>query len=335
MSGSRIVIVGEAFGEVEERKGQPFVGPSGGLLNALLSANGLERKDYYLTNVFNLRPEGNKILTLCGNKAEAISGYPALQKSKYVLNKYKTELDRLYSEINSINPNLVVALGGTACWALLKSSKIKKLRGAPTIGITGHKVLPTYHPAAVLREYKLRPIVFSDFKKVVREAEYPEVRRPERELWLRPTLSDLATFEPFILSCRKLSVDIETWDRQITCIGFAPGPDRAIVIPFVWHGSKDGNYWPTLADEMQAWTYIRRWLNLGKAIIGQNFLYDCNYLWSKYGIPVRHVADDTMLLHHAMQPEMEKSLQFLGSIYTDEPSWKFMRAGTDTLKKED
>lgn len=335
MTSRNIVIVGEAFGETEERRGLPFVGPSGGLLNSFLAAHGLERKDCYITNVFNLRPTGNQILTLCGSKAEGIPGYPALQKSKYVLRQYQPEVERLYSEINSINPNVVVALGGTACWALLKSSQIKKLRGAPLVGLTGHKVLPTYHPAAVLREYKLRPIVFSDFKKVARESQFPEVRRPERELWLRPTLQDLATFDRFILAADKLSVDIETWDRQITCIGFAPGPDRALVIPFVWHGSKDGNYWQSLEDELVAWQYVRRWLQLGKPIIGQNFLYDCNYLWSKYGIPVYHVADDTMLLHHAMQPEMEKSLGFLGSIYTDEPSWKFMRSSADTLKKED
>ncbi len=53
----------------------------------------------------------------------------------------------------------------------------------------------------------------------------------------------------------------------------------------------------------------------------------------RYGIAVP-VTDDTMLLHHALQPEMEKGLSFLGTIYTSEASWKMMRK-KDTVKRED
>ena len=330
------MIVGEAFGAHEERKGQPFVGPSGGLLNAFLSANGISRSDCYITNVFNFRPIANNIKSLCGSKDRSIPGMPMLMTGKYVDRKYKPELDRLYDEIRTINPNVIVALGGTATWATLRDHRIKKLRGAPAVGVTGHKVLPTYHPAAVLREYKLRPIVFADFKKAAREAAFPDVRRPNRTLLLHPTLDDLREFErQHIMPAEVLSVDIETWSRQITCIGFATSPNTALVIPFVWHGTKDGNYWSNIEQELEAWAYVRRWLNLGKKIIGQNFLYDARYLWDRYGIPIRTIAGDTMLIHHAQQPEMEKSLGFLGSIHTNEPSWKFMRSDIKTLKKED
>lgn len=333
---TQVVIVGEAWGEREELAGKPFVGPAGHLLDAFLNAAGIVRRDLYLTNVFNLRPPGNRIPALCGPKAEGIPDMPAIDTGKYVRVEYADELNRLYREIKALNPNVVVALGGTACWALLKDRRIKRLRGSPTIGVTGHKVLPTYHPAAVLREMKLRPIVFSDFGKIVRESAYPEIRRPKREFWLEPTLADLAAFEPFIRRAKKLSVDIETWNRQITCIGFAPDESRAIVIPFIWHGRPAGNYWPTLSDELFAWHYVKKWLNFGIPLVGQNFHYDLNYLWTKYGIaPHGAEVHDTMLLHHAMQPEMEKSLAFLSSIYTTEPQHKFMRTDIKTLKKED
>ena len=330
----RIMLVGEAFGEREEQKGRPFVGPSGALLDAFLSAAGIARNECYLTNVFNLRPEANKILTLCGPKADGIPGYPSLQKSKYVSLEYKSEVDRLLREVNEVNPNLIVALGSTACWALLKAPSIKKLRGAPSLSITGHKVLPTYHPAAVLREMKLRPIVYSDFKKIALEADFPEIRRPAREIWTEPNLSDIVKFDAYIQEMDRLSVDIETWNRQITIFGIGDR-NRVLVIPFIWRGTKDRNYWPTLEAELFVWGYIRKWLFSGKPLVGQNFLYDANYLWSKYGLPALNIEGDTMLLHHAMQPEMEKSLGFLGSIYTNEPSWKFMRKGITTLKKED
>jgi hypothetical protein len=60
-----------------------------------------------------------------------------------------------------------------------------------------------------------------------------------------------------------------------------------------------------------------------------------HFLWRRYGITVPFAQDDTMLAHHALQPEMEKGLGFLGSIYSDEASWKFMRKEKDTIKRED
>lgn len=332
---TKILLVGEAWGEREEKAGKPFVGPSGAMLDGFLQAHGLSRTDCYLTNVFNFRPEGNRIPSLCGPKAAGIPKMPPIDSGKYVLAKYKPELDRLYKEITDVNPNVIVALGGTACWALLHDRRIKRLRGAPLQGVTGHKVLPTYHPAAILREYKLRPIVFSDFAKVRRESAFPEIVRPRRELWLEPDINDLRNFERFITASRRICADIETWNRRITCIGFAPSVDRAIVIPFLDHTSEGCNYWPTLEAELEALSFVRRWLSLGKCVINQNILYDASYLWKIYGIPIYHITDDTMLLHHAMQPEMEKGLAFLGPLYLDEPQWKFLREGSSTLKKED
>ncbi len=73
-----IMIVGEAWGEHEEREGRPFVGPSGSVLNGLLRQVGISRDECYLTNVFNLRPPGNNILGFCGSKSEAIDLYRPL-----------------------------------------------------------------------------------------------------------------------------------------------------------------------------------------------------------------------------------------------------------------
>lgn len=337
---NRIMIVGEAWGREEALARAPFVGSAGKILNGMLSQVGIDRRDCYLTNVFNLQPEPtNDITNLCGPKLGGIPWMPFLQQGKYVRAEYADELTRLYSEITTYNPTLIIALGATASWALLRTSGIRRVRGAPslmTLGDRQYKVLPTYHPAAVMREFTLRPIVVADLEKARREAEFPELRRPRREIWVEPTLADLEHFErEFILSADDLSVDIETAQEQITCVGFAPSPERAIVVPFVDALKPDGNYWATLADELVAWSYVRRWLKLTKRIGGQNFLYDTHWFWRKYGLPIPHSAFDTMLMHHAMQPELEKGLGFLGTIYTDELGWKFMRAKHETLKKED
>lgn len=336
------MILGEAWGVEEEKEGRPFVGTSGFILNGMLSIAGINRKECYLTNVFNLRPRpSNDVANLCGSRSEAIPGLPALIRGKYVRAEYAKELDRLYDEIRRESPNVIIALGTTAAWALLRTSGIRAIRGsvAPThpmvstvLGRT-FKVLPTYHPAAVAREWTLRPIVINDLDKARKESTDAIVRRPERSIWIKPTLDDLREFErQHILPASILSIDIETKGDQITCIGFAPNPDVAVVIPFYSAGERDGNYWRTQEEEIAAWDYVRRWCQ--KPSVFQNGLYDIHFLWRRYGIPVPNAVEDTMLMHHAYQLEMEKGLGFLASIYTDEASWKFMRK-TETIKKGD
>lgn len=328
-----IALVGEAWGEKEEQAGKPFIGTSGWILDNMLQQVGISRSSCLVTNVFNLRPKRNDVLTLCGKKPEGIPGLPPLAKGKYVRREFEPELDRLYKEISDASPNVIIALGATAAWAFLGSMGIKGIRGATALSSpaldgklgASRKVLPTYHPAAVARQWTIRPIVLADLDKAKRQSGSPEYLRPDRKIWIKPTLEDLATYdEQFIAPAKLLSVDIETRQEQITCIGFAPSPNSAVVIPFF---SESGNsYWPDLASELRAWDYVRRWCR-EKPSVFQNGLYDINFLWSRYGIEVPQAAEDTMLLHHAMQPEMEKGLGFLASIYTDEASWKFMRKG--------
>lgn len=329
-----IALVGEAYGEKEEEAGRPFVGPSGFLLDQMLSHAGVNRSECLVTNVFNLWPKpSNDVKNLCGSKAQGIPGMPPLQQSKYVLAQYAPELERLYDEIARSDCNIVVALGSTAAWAFLHSKGIKEIRGSTTVTHASvserlgreYKVLPTYHPAAVAREFGLRPITIMDLDKARRHSETPEFTRPSRELWLHPTLMDLANYErDYIKPSPLVSVDIETKQDQITCIGFAPSPNTAIVLPFF---TGDGrNYWGSLNEELAAWGYVRHWLAT-KPSVFQNGLYDINFLWSRYGIPVPLASEDTMLLQHAWQPELPKGLGFLATIYTDEASWKFMGKG--------
>lgn len=332
-----IFLLGEAWGEAEEREGKPFVGTSGYILNGMLQHAGIARKDCHVSNVFNLRPQPkNDVVNLCGSKAEGIPGLPTLTKGKYVRKEFQGELERLYRELEEVRPNVVVALGATAAWALLGTSGIRNIRGAPALGRGGIKVVPTYHPAAVARDWTLRPIVVSDLDKALRQSTFPELRRPQRFIHIEPTLNDLTEFEyKYIRPSKDLSVDIETQQDQITCIGFAPSTDRCLVVPFYNPAQSDGNYWRSHADEMKAWAWVRRMCGLRKSYTFQNGLYDMHFLWKQYGITVPFADDDSMLLHHALQPEMEKGLGFLGSIYTAEPSWKFMRKKHETLKKED
>ena len=340
-----IMIVGEAWGKDEKELGEPFVGASGHILDGVLKQAGINRGGCVVTNVFNLQPRPtNDVKNLCDKKINGIPGMPSLVKGKYVRAEYAPEVERLYNEVKSARPNVIFALGATAAWSLLHSSGIRSIRGSSNPShpaVTGKlgfevKILGSYHPAAVMRDYTLRPILLADTHKVLREAEYPEIRRPLREVWIEPTIEDLYTFESlyFRPGC-EISSDIETKGDMVTCVGFSPREDLAICVPFFDAAQKDGNYWRSHSEEVKAWKWVRKIWTGPYRHTGQNFMYDMHRMWRSMGMPCFGMEDDTMLIHHALQPEMEKGLGFLGSVYTDESPWKLMGRDKDTLKRED
>ncbi len=333
----RIVIIGEAWGEEEERQGLAFVGMTGYILKGLLSQVGIDIRECKLTNVFNMRAPGNNILGFCGTKSEAIDLYRPLTKAKYIRAEFAPEIERLWDEINRANPNLIIALGNTALWAVCKRSGIKKYRGSPLMSFDNRfKVIPTWNPAAIRRQWELRVVALADLNKAKRESEFPELRRPERFIYMEPSIQDIEDFyHQYLKDQPFLSCDIETKQKTITEVGYATADGKhCLVIPFWDRESKDGNYWSSLEEERAAWSWVR-YINTHHKLIGQNFLYDMKYFWQTVKIPCPKFLGDTMLIHHALQPELEKSLAFLGSIYTNEPSWKFMRTDKTTLKLGD
>lgn len=322
---TRIALVGEAFGEEEAKVGKPFIGKSGRLLDELLASAGIRRSECFITNCFNIRPDSNDIDKFFGSKTEGV-GVPRVA-GKYLRPQYSHEIERMRKEINDLKPNIVIALGATAAWGCTnKTTKISEIRGTLIWSdILNCKVLPTFHPAAVLRQWNYKPTVILDLMKAERESKFKELIYVERELWIEPSLEDLYEFDrKFIAECTQLSVDIETPSGQIDCVAFAPSEKIAICVPFVDRTKPDNSYWPSEAQEVAAWTYVKKWLLHPSAKIGQNFLYDIQWLWRKMGLKVHNFRHDTMLKHHALFPELPKSLGFLGSIYCNERAWKLL-----------
>ena len=364
-----IFLLGEAWGENELKLQRPFVGPSGVELLRMLNEskiitlsrddrmfigryydtsdpNHLERiwtahgEAVYRSNVFALHPRGNDLRELCGPKSDGLPGYPPIGASRYISKIFAPELERLGDELLGIEPNVIIALGNIALWALMGHTGISKYRGTALLSthcVAGFKLVATYHPAAVIRDWSLRPTTLFDLIKSRRESEYPELRRPPCEIWIEPDLDDIQRFFSTYLTPGSLvSVDIETSGTAITCLGFAPRRDLAIVIPFDDGRKKGGSYWPTAKLERECWEVVRGVLEdptIPKLF--QNGLYDIAFLFRAQGIKVLGAAHDTMLLHHALQPESPKSLGYLGSLYTDHGPWKTERRGTATIKRDE
>lgn len=362
-----IVLVGEAKGADEERIASSWVGAAGAMLLRLLNDSGIIHfnsfaqeyisrwykfrdskavqacwdlfPEVYRTNVFQLHPPGNQLEHFCGPKSSAIPGYPPLTKSKYVRWEFANELDRLGDEILSMDPNIIICLGNAALWAMSGQTGITKIRGTTllsTYTVSGYKLLPTFHPASIFREWTNKPTLTADLIKAKRESAFPEIRRTEREIWIEPTIDDIKRFfNEQIKAGDLLSVDIETSGSRVTCIGFAPNAGIAIVIPFDDERTKDGSYWPTREAEREVWLLVQRVLtDVSVPKLFQNGLYDITFLWRSMGIRVRGAAHDTMLLQHALQPESLKGLGYLGSLYSEESAWKMMRKKVSTIKRD-
>lgn len=318
-----------------------------------------------MTSVFNFVPAGGKLEALCGSKKEMSKGYdyPAIAHGKYLHERYLPDLFRVHGEIISARPTLVVAAGSTACWAVLRATNIGSIRGtvSEAVGLagpagagagpapagryegdagtktTGLKVLPTFHPAAVLYSWANRPIMVMDLLKAKRESAFGEIRRPARKVLINPSLEEMREWidQTLAASPRSLSVDIETAAGQITCIGFGRSRTNAMVVPFWSPSSPGASYWPSPAAECEAWKLVELLLQSPIPKLFQNGMYDLQYI-TKMGLRVSACLEDSMLLHHSLFPEMKKGLGFLGSVYTNEPAWKLMRAGkADTEKKDE
>lgn len=144
-ANSKWLIIGEAPGEDEDKAGRPFIGPSGKLLNRLLAQAGFDIKldewgnrlssPFHITNVFTSRPPENDLKSWTLNKTELQKlGYtttgrlPQLNK-RYIHPEHEGEVARLHEEIRQLQPEFILALGGTALWALTGEARITINRG--------------------------------------------------------------------------------------------------------------------------------------------------------------------------------------------------------------
>lgn len=140
-----LMFVGEAPGADEDAQGIPFVGRSGQLLNKIIESIGLKREMVFVGNINRCRPPGNRTPTL----PEAKTCKPFLLR-----------------EITIVRPKVIVVLGNTACQNLLETKVgITKLRGEFQ-DYFGVQVMPTFHPAYLLRDPTKKREVWEDMKKV-------------------------------------------------------------------------------------------------------------------------------------------------------------------------
>jgi len=304
---ANILLVGEAPGETEYDQGRPFVGPSGDILIQVLSRNGISRGEVRLANLCHHRPFQNKF--------EGLIGKDVLDNSVVELYKYILEH----------RPNIIVPLGAYPLLYLTGKKGIKKWRGSilSFIGDENIKVIPTFHPSAVLRDRGLYPTFDLDIKRIISDASFSEKRLPVRQFITDPRGLELEEWTQKLCNAEYLATDIETVkkSRIILCVGFSPSPDVGVCIV------------PSHAEGRRA---IERILMSDAAKIFQFGTYDWMQL-NDNGFTIRDPKAeryerpyywDTLIAQHTQVSELPRSLEYLTSIYTREPYYKTEGRGT-------
>ena len=317
-----LALVGEAPGAEEERLGKPFMGSSGQMLNRMLAACGIEREKCYITNVTHERPPKNDF------RAHYYSDKKGMKPTEALIDQRV----RLAKELKDCQPEVIITFGEEALRAVAHVTGVTNRRGMMIETFMygrSTRIMPTFHPAHVLRNYQNRPIVELDLKKAYRQALHPHI--PKTKFNIHPTFDEIMSF--FKAKHSPVSWDIETTRNPIRTrrIGFGWSDTEAISIPFIWGGTHAwgidqeililqsmNNY---LADES-----IKKYV--------QNGAFDNTVVANEFGFHVEGTVLDTMYAWHLLYPELPKSLDFLNSVHTDFPMYWSDKHGGDEPNAE-
>jgi uracil-DNA glycosylase family 4 len=287
--GSKYLLVGEAPGQDEAHFGRPFVGGAGAWLNNMLRIAKHPRGEWCALNTILCRPPQNV--------------YPTDPNCQWCS---RTEGERGVRECweRHVRPIVmgrqwrkILALGGRALTALTGRVGIELWRGSPLplLGREESIVMPTLHPAFLMRQASLTSVVVKDIKK------HPSPPPEMYNLW--PTLQELSTYRP-----RTFAFDFEwDWSNNVTLCGLSSRPFEAMVMPFT------SGYVEQLKEIFEQ----------AETIIGHNIINADLKFIEKWGWDIsKATLLDTLLMQHLVQPDMRHGLAFVASVFTNKVFWK-------------
>ncbi len=284
------LLLGEALGAEEARQSRPFVGGAGRVLNMLLGKAGVKRSKCYVTNVVRCRPPKNRTpseteiseCTKRHNLQEFLTGF-----------------------------NLIVPMGNSALYAVANETHITRWRGSVfqrQFEGKDIKILPTLHPAAIMRQQEMIPAVIHDFTKITQEGYTSEYMAPSQNYELHAHVGHTGPD----WHAEAFSFDVETrsltpYLGSITLLGISTAPGEAIVL-----------------DDLPAADYVLKGLFASPAVkVAHNVAFDKTHMEAN-GFPVSPPWYDTMIAHHLLLSDTPKDLGFVASLYTKMPYWKHM-----------
>lgn len=353
----KVLIVGECPSASDVKFGKAFTGVEEILLKEWLDKVGVRADEVRVGHLLDERPLGGDPMRHVAAKKSEMTPDHDLVDGRWVDSALRRGREALRAMIDHYEPNVVVAAGNLALWALTGNWGIQSWRGSLLVNIlAAHpaKVIPTISPFKVNISYEWYSIVEKDFGRVAKERHGLEMPVRREDFLIRPTFEDTIKTLNWLLDKASesagldLACDIETRAGHIACVGLGWSETSAICIPFMDVEIREG-YW-SAEEELEIQNLLLDLLTHPNCrVIGQNFQYDLQYFW-KHLMYEPNLQWDTMIVHHSLFPSgraietagdagkkatgrdvLKKSLGFLSSIYCkDHWYWKEDREGWET-----
>jgi len=299
---AKVMIVGEAPGFREDDIGKPFAGDAGKVLDKLLGEAGLKREDCYITNSCKCRPPDNR--TPKAGEIKACKPY-------------------LMEEIKRVKPKFVLLLGATALKAALNKAKITENHGK-VFKHMGKYYMPTFHPAAALRDASKTDLIRGDMKSFANLVKKGKPRAKHKSNYrVIKTLENFNECVEFLEKQKVIAFDLETSQLNrkggegsyINCLGLG-NEKRQYILPLEHEDSP----WVSSPLIQQEMVTILTEVTAGKRIIAHNGKFDNLWLREMYGVRFK-LTFDTMLAAHALDENTPNGLKYLARVKLGVPDW--------------
>lgn len=337
LAGAAIAVVGEAPGEQEERQRKPFVGPAGDELDRALRMGGIKRRSVHMTNVLLCRPPGNRLRDFLQqiNRNNRAAEKAAKKEGREPPVPIPSPIDccapRLEREIEPFEK--FITLGGKALSAVTGiTASLMAVRGGltsldATLRTPARQVMPTLQPSFVMKQQRWAHVFRSDIAKAGRwfrgQANWtpPRITYHPSPAQLRAFLADRSRIYTFDLE----TDGIESLTAKIRCVGIGFA-DEGVIVGIL---GRDGvtKFYPPHVEREIIQILCEFFADKGITKAGHNAgYYDKIVLQQQWGVTAAPIID-TMLLHRSVESELPHGLAYVGSMYTEAPSWKTDREG--------
>lgn len=344
-TNAKIMVVGDVPGKKDF---VPFDGMPGKVLKQFMMQVGIDPTEVYMTNLFKYKSFAGNPSKLFDSKGAPV---PLLMQG----------LLELSQEITQVKPNVILAFGSNAMWALCGHTTWGRNKDGLMVwsGVDSHrgsiyecrlvdgvKVIPTYHPTYIAQGgMGDHGAWVCDLQRAKEESAFPEIRRAEKRIFVyknqqtqlitNPYTREAPVYESAPERTREklreqlmdegslITLDIEYISNKLLCVGMTNHRDEAHVV---------------VINQPRDVEYCSQILTSGRPINAQNAAFEASILEWHYGMELMpHVAFDTMLAAHAANIELPKDLGYLTSIYTNQPyhkgmvDWNLVKRGKQDL----
>lgn len=319
LSSARYIFVASQPLTADVLRNISFHSPEAEAFKRCLYSAGIAPHECYFTNLIKDcdRPIGFYIEPVYKNKV--IVDYKIKEEGGQYIDILKEELSNAHSKV-------IIPLGDLPLWVISRRLGIHKWRSSVIPATLVDKtIIPTFDYTSISDpwQYKNKRLTIQDLKraKLVVDGKW---KPKKRNILIKPTYQQCLDFLNACKYCGLLGniiwfdIEIDIFNKEMTCISFAYSPTNAISIPFI---SSNGDYF-TPNQEIEILIRIAEILEDPNIPIGgQNMTFDCPYMLRKYGIVCSNIHD-TMIAQKTLLPDYPMGLDFICSMHTDIPYYK-------------